>query len=60
MAPFCSKTFTTLETLANANAARHWLLERLGDQAANSPSSASAASSEPTAESRSRVSTGAR
>src|SRR3979411_58781 len=30
----CSKTFTTLETLANANNARHWLLERLGDEAA--------------------------
>src|SRR5437588_1793022 len=25
----CSKTFTTLETLANANGARDWLLERL-------------------------------
>jgi glucose-6-phosphate isomerase len=30
----CSKTFTTLETLANARAARAWLLDRLGDQAA--------------------------
>jgi glucose-6-phosphate isomerase len=30
----CSKTFTTLETLANANSARDWLLERLGDEAA--------------------------
>jgi glucose-6-phosphate isomerase len=30
----CSKTFTTLETLANANAARDWLLERLKDPAA--------------------------
>jgi glucose-6-phosphate isomerase len=30
----CSKTFTTLETLANANGARDWLLERLGDPAA--------------------------
>ena len=29
----CSKTFTTLETLTNANAARDWLLER-GGQAA--------------------------
>ncbi|RLT90108.1 MULTISPECIES: glucose-6-phosphate isomerase [unclassified Ketobacter] len=26
----CSKTFTTLETLANANAARHWFLEKTG------------------------------
>jgi glucose-6-phosphate isomerase len=26
----CSKTFTTLETLTNANAARRWLLEGLG------------------------------
>ncbi|HEY5098122.1 MAG TPA: glucose-6-phosphate isomerase [Acidimicrobiales bacterium] len=26
----CSKTFTTLETLTNANAARQWLLEGLG------------------------------
>jgi glucose-6-phosphate isomerase len=30
----CSKTFTTLETLANANGARDWLLERLRDPAA--------------------------
>ncbi len=30
----CSKTFTTLETLANANSARDWLLERVGDRAA--------------------------
>jgi glucose-6-phosphate isomerase len=30
----CSKTFTTLETLANANAARDWLLDRLKDPAA--------------------------
>ena len=30
----CSKTFTTLETLANAATAREWLLKRLGDQAA--------------------------
>jgi glucose-6-phosphate isomerase len=28
-----SKTFTTLETLANARAARHWLLQGLGDAA---------------------------
>jgi glucose-6-phosphate isomerase len=27
----CSKTFTTLETLANARAARAWLLDALGD-----------------------------
>ncbi|MCW5603554.1 MAG: glucose-6-phosphate isomerase, partial [Burkholderiales bacterium] len=27
----CSKTFTTLETLANARAARAWVLDRLGD-----------------------------
>ncbi len=30
----CSKTFTTLETLANARMARRWLVERLGDEAA--------------------------
>ena len=30
----CSKTFTTLETLANASTARDWLLKKLGDQAA--------------------------
>ncbi|MBJ7599631.1 MAG: glucose-6-phosphate isomerase [Candidatus Nephthysia bennettiae] len=30
----CSKTFTTLETLANANSARDWLLAKLGDKAA--------------------------
>jgi glucose-6-phosphate isomerase len=30
----CSKTFTTLETLTNARAARDWLLEGLGDQEA--------------------------
>src|SRR2546421_80750 len=30
----CSKTFTTLETLANARHAREWLLARLGDEAA--------------------------
>ena len=30
----CSKTFTTEETLANARAARAWLLEALGDDAA--------------------------
>ncbi len=29
----CSKTFTTLETLTNAQAAREWLVERLGDEA---------------------------
>ncbi|PKM38490.1 MAG: glucose-6-phosphate isomerase [Gammaproteobacteria bacterium HGW-Gammaproteobacteria-10] len=28
----CSKTFTTLETLTNARAARDWCLQRLGDQ----------------------------
>ncbi|MCP1572318.1 glucose-6-phosphate isomerase [Herbaspirillum rubrisubalbicans] len=30
----CSKTFTTLETLANAQAARQWLVQQLGDEAA--------------------------
>ena len=30
----CSKTFTTQETLANARAARAWLIGRLGDEAA--------------------------
>jgi glucose-6-phosphate isomerase len=30
----CSKTFTTLETLTNANAARDWCVARLGDQQA--------------------------
>jgi glucose-6-phosphate isomerase len=30
----CSKTFTTLETLANARAARDWLVGALGDEAA--------------------------
>ena len=30
----CSKTFTTLETLANASTARAWLVEKLGDSAA--------------------------
>lgn len=30
----CSKTFTTLETLTNARAAREWLLNELGDQGA--------------------------
>jgi glucose-6-phosphate isomerase len=30
----CSKTFTTQETLANALAARDWLVQRLGDPAA--------------------------
>src|ERR1700694_5251736 len=30
----CSKTFTTMETLANARHAREWLVARLGDEAA--------------------------
>jgi glucose-6-phosphate isomerase len=30
----CSKTFTTLETLTNAHAARAWCLRRLGDEQA--------------------------
>ena len=30
----CSKTFTTLETLTNAHAARRWCIEALGDQKA--------------------------
>lgn len=30
----CSKTFTTLETLTNARAARTWCVERLGDERA--------------------------
>ena len=30
----CSKTFTTLETLANAHSARSWTLDALGDEAA--------------------------
>jgi len=30
----CSKTFTTLETLTNAHAARAWCLQQLGDEAA--------------------------
>ena len=30
----CSKTFTTLETLANAHAARSWCLRHLGNEAA--------------------------
>jgi glucose-6-phosphate isomerase len=30
----CSKTFTTLETLTNARAARAWTLQALGDEAA--------------------------
>ena len=30
----CSKTFTTLETLTNANAARDWCLKSLGDEQA--------------------------
>jgi glucose-6-phosphate isomerase len=29
----CSKTFTTLETLTNANAARDWLIAELGERA---------------------------
>ena len=29
----CSKTFTTAETLANASAARQWLVQALGDEA---------------------------
>lgn len=29
----CSKTFTTLETLTNANSARAWLAKKLGEQA---------------------------
>lgn len=30
----CSKTFTTLETLTNARAARNWCLQKLGDEQA--------------------------
>src|SRR5205823_10483866 len=30
----CSKTFTTLETLANAETAKRWLVDALGDGAA--------------------------
>lgn len=30
----CSKTFTTLETMTNAQAARQWLVQQLGDEAA--------------------------
>ncbi|MDX6286588.1 MAG: glucose-6-phosphate isomerase [Frankiales bacterium] len=30
----CSKTFTTLETLTNAQTARSWLLDKLGDEKA--------------------------
>ncbi len=30
----CSKTFTTLETLTNAHAARHWCVQALGDDKA--------------------------
>ena len=30
----CSKTFTTLETLANAHSARQWVLDGLGDETA--------------------------
>jgi glucose-6-phosphate isomerase len=29
----CSKTFTTLETMTNANAARAWIVDRLGEAA---------------------------
>ena len=29
----CSKTFTTLETMTNANAARNWIVEKLGSDA---------------------------
>ncbi len=29
----CSKTFTTLETLTNARLLRHWIAERLGEEA---------------------------
>ena len=29
----CSKTFTTLETMTNANAARQWIIESLGEAA---------------------------
>ena len=32
----CSKTFTTLETLANARAARAWCLAAMSDEAAQS------------------------
>ena len=32
----CSKTFTTLETMTNANAAREWVIERLGEEAVES------------------------
>jgi glucose-6-phosphate isomerase len=32
----CSKTFTTLETMTNANAAREWVIERLGAEAVES------------------------
>ena len=31
----CSKTFTTLETLSNANSAREWLVGELGEAAVN-------------------------
>ncbi len=31
----CSKTFTTQETMANANAASDWITRRLGDEAVN-------------------------
>ncbi|MBG7617938.1 glucose-6-phosphate isomerase [Herbaspirillum sp. AP02] len=30
----CSKTFTTLETITNAQAARQWLVQQLGDESA--------------------------
>ena len=32
----CSKTFTTQETMTNANAARDWIIERLGEDAVES------------------------
>ena len=32
----CSKTFTTLETMSNANAARQWIVHALGDGAVES------------------------
>jgi glucose-6-phosphate isomerase len=32
----CSKTFTTLETMTNANAAREWVIQRLGAEAVES------------------------
>ena len=32
----CSKTFTTQETMSNANAARHWIIDTLGEDALHS------------------------